>query len=141
MRPARVHRTNARHRDALGRGLTLIEVLAAVLLIGTSVTTMLVTQGRAVDQIRGSSRQLMAAEIARELIAGWRLTEADLTTAASGTVAARTGWTWRRTSEVLSVAAGISAREVTLELTWPADALAGASGRRSFHWLIDDDGT
>lgn len=131
----RRHRTNTRlpahcdHRT----GLTLIEVMAAVVILGASVTTMLVAQANAADRLKTAQMDSTAARIAHELIMEWRLTEEDVTGTAHGSIADVNDWRWRRTSQVIDVADGVTAVHVTLVIE--RDEEAARPWSRTFDWL------
>lgn len=96
--------------------MTLVEVVAASLLVGTLVTGSLTARARYITAIKTSEWQMAATEIARNLITDWRLEETNLTGEASGTADWRPEWSWSRRSQVQEVADGLSATMVTLEL-------------------------
>lgn len=120
------------------RGLTLIEVLVALVIIGGSVTAMLVAQSNCLAGLKGSQMELTAQHLAKELIATWAIDKEDLHLSASGSIAGRRGWSWQRTSQRFSLVDGVSATEVTLNIEFDTGMRRSATWHRGFVWLIDD---
>ena len=118
------------------RGMTLIEVLAALVILGTAATSILVAQARAIEQAKVAALEVEAAAMANELIANWRLNEEKMADSASGRIDGQGEWSWRRTSERKELGAERSVMEVRLELTYLADS---ATWSRSYFWWEKQD--
>lgn len=119
-------------------GLTLIEVLVALVIIGGSVTTMLVAQSNCLGGLKGSQLELTAQHLAKELMANWKIDKEDFHSDASGSISNRRGWTWQRTARRIQVTDSATATEVTLHLEFDTGMRRTAAWRRGFVWLIDD---
>ena len=75
--------------------LTLIEVVAALVLVATSVTALLAAQGRCLEQLRCARELETAATLARELITQWRLDPLTVPPTA-GEFPGEPTWRWER---------------------------------------------
>ncbi len=83
-------------------GLTLVEVVAALLLAATVLGTVLVAYGRGVRQERIATDRLTAVQVADELLAEWYapggtvpLPDHRLRTPTTGQVEGHDTWHWR----------------------------------------------
>ena len=76
--------------------LTLVEVLAALVLLAGTVTTLLLAQSRALEQQSATAERNEASRLAEELIQHWRLVDEDLSVDGQGALDAQPGWVWRR---------------------------------------------
>lgn len=119
-------------------GLTLIEVLVALVIIGGSVTTMLVAQSNCLVGLQGTQLELSAQHLAKELIANWAIGKENLHSDASGGIANHRGWTWQRTARRVQLTENAAATEVTLHLEFDTGLRRTAAWRRGFVWLIDE---
>lgn len=117
--------------------LTLIEVLVALVIIGGSVTAMLVAQSNSLGALKGSEMELTAQHLAKELIATWAVDKEDLQSDASGGIPAHRAWTWRRATKRIALIEGTNATEVTLHVAFDSGIPRAAPWRREFVWLID----
>jgi prepilin-type N-terminal cleavage/methylation domain-containing protein len=117
-------------------GLTLVEVMAALIILGGAVTIMLVAQARSVNQFHAAQRSLSAGRIAGELLANWKLTGEDLTKAASGIVQNEPDWRWERYARPLMRFDDLDVTEVQLTLYHAANAGPISFWSRGFHWWI-----
>ncbi len=122
------------------RGLTLIEVVAAIVILGSSVTAMLMARANNLGQLSDARRQMTARAIAQELIAEWRLAKVDLTAPASGSVEGEPGWSWRRSVESARLPGNLQGQDVRLEIIRVNDAANMELWSRSFHWIVRHDG-
>jgi Tfp pilus assembly protein PilV len=120
------------------RGLTLVEVVASLLIMGSAMAALLVGQSRSLRQIDEAEHQLTATLIARELIANWRLEGQDLMTAGSGEILNQPGWLWTRRGERRSMANDLFVSEVTLVIECRTEVLFAASRKWEYRWLIDE---
>lgn len=120
------------------RGLTLIEVLVALVIIGGSVTTLLVAQSNCLGGLKGTQLELTAQHLAKELIANWAVDKEDLRSDASGGISDRRGWTWHRAARRVKLTDDAVATEVTLHIEFDSGMRRTATWRRGFVWLIDD---
>ena len=121
------------------RSLTLVEVLAALVLLGGSVTTMLVAQSTSMERIQTCERQLTAGHVAKELLVMWRLGQENLEIPARGDVAGAPGWSWSRTAQQRQIAEGVTVVEVTLDVIYSSSDARDAPWVRSYRWLIKND--
>ena len=76
-------------------GLTLVEVLAAVMLLGTVLVSGLMASARQRGQAADAERRLEACRIADELLAQWWSDPEGMPAADQGIVPGRGGWRWR----------------------------------------------
>lgn len=116
--------------------MTLVEVIASLVILGGSVTAMLVAQSASLDQMSTARRQLIARHEAQELIAVWRLSDADLSASANGAIEGLPGWSWRRSAERLNVTQEAELLEVTLEMVFQDPDGRSAAWVRPFRWLV-----
>ena len=130
-----VHTHRRRRRR---HGLTLIEVLVALVIIGGSVTSMLVAQSNCLGGLKGSQMELTAQHLAKELIATWAVDKEDLHLDASGSISSRRGWTWQRVARRIPLTEDAIATEVTLHIEFDSGLRRTAVWRRGFVWLIDE---
>jgi hypothetical protein len=119
--------------------LTLAEVLASLLIVGGSVTTMLVAQSNSLERINTCQRQLTARHIAHELITVWRLQAEDLVVSSSGRIAGLERWSWRRSAQQLRTADNMAAIEVTLKIIYTDPDRRTTPWVRPYRWLLTDD--
>lgn len=96
--------------------MTLVEVLAALTLLGTSVVTLLQAQTRSVQALQTAKTRSVAAVIAEELIAEWELTNEDMLAPAEDWIEDHDGWRWQRTAETRLVGDAVEMVEVRLEI-------------------------
>lgn len=101
------------------RGLTLIEVVAALVLTATTVTALLMAQTRSLTQLHIIRQQKIAADLAHELIRQWQLQPDELSRSADGSFDVRPGWTWERRATPSPLAGALN--EVTLTIYGPTD--------------------
>lgn len=136
-----VHEVGGCRRNALrsnGRGMTLVEVLAATLIMGGAVTVALVAQASGLRQLKLADRTLVAQDIARELIAAWRIEEQDVSLPESGGVDGRDGWRWSRSVTEAKLDGGLAVTEVTLRIEYHERQGWEQPWYRDFHWLERD---
>ena len=122
-------------RGSRAKATTLIEVIAAILLLGMAITTMLVAQSRTLARISNGKRELKAVHLAKELRAAWKLNDQDLAQPASGSVDDAPGWSWQRSAQPVRVADSIVVTEVALEIMY-SQGLQSQPWSRRFGWLI-----
>ena len=135
-----IERMDARRWSPSRRaGVTLLEVIAAAVILGTSVTTMLLAQGNTIEQLSLSRRQLTASAIANELIAHWRLTNENVATPSSGSVDGLAGWRWARSSESITVAEGVAVTRVILTVTFVGDGSERTNWTRVYRWIASEN--
>lgn len=129
-------KNNVAVRDAF----TLVEVLAAVLIIGTAVTSLVVGQAQAMKQLHASELQLTSQHLARELIANWELEEVDLKSGESGIIEGQSSWSWQRTSHFPDdMPDGV--HEIVLKLSWQGERTNNNIWTRSHRWLVSQNRT
>ena len=124
-------------RGGYPRALTLLEVLAALTILGGAVTMMLHAQAQALEHLHQCRLQLIAQDIGKELKSGWSLDKVDLRTPASGTMPGMEGWSWSRSVQRMDVADGVSAVEVTLRIAYrKREELSATPWTCEYHRLI-----
>ncbi|MCO6437966.1 MAG: hypothetical protein J5J06_12815 [Phycisphaerae bacterium] len=116
------------------RGLSLVEVLAALVIMGGAVTSLLLVQARSVELVQDARLSLDAERLARELIAEWRLQKVELDTQDEG--ALENGWRWERTQRRADISEHNVALEITLRMEHVTDMYRGERWIREFVWLI-----
>lgn len=94
--------------------MTLIEVLAALVILGTMMVTFLVSQSQSLAQQTTANHRRRAVALAAELLAQWRLNETPVTQSAGGAFGRPLGWSWRRDVERSRVLDDIEMYGVTL---------------------------
>jgi Tfp pilus assembly protein PilV len=117
--------------------MTLVEVVAATLLVGTLVTASLTARARYVTAMKTAMWQITATEIARNMLTDWRLEEADMKVEGRGVVEGRPGWAWSRSAEIREVADGVSSKIVTLKLRRHIQSAPNAPWYQSFSFIAD----
>jgi Tfp pilus assembly protein PilV len=117
------------------RGLTLIEVVAALVLMAGVVSALLLAQGRLLGKLRGIEEQELASHLAREIIAQWKL---ERPTATQGEVEEYPGWRWIRQESTTLLVRDPLVREVTLQIVHrTADGAERTVA--SYQWLEKKD--
>ena len=118
------------------RGLTLVEVLASLLILGGAVSMMLTAQMRSLEQVSRSRWGCEAEDLARELIADWQLAEADMASPEQGQIGDGETWRFDRMSRQVNIEDGASLSEITLTLTRRTGDENAEPWSRSFTWLM-----
>ena len=116
-------------------GITLVEVMASLLILGTAITGIVVAQARSLRQVHSAGQQIAASRIAEELIVTWRMEAVDVTAPDSGTVTSDERWSWRRTSERRAITASAFMAEVVLVLAFEDET---GAVEHEYRWLTDD---
>jgi type II secretion system protein I len=98
------------------QGMTLVEVLAALALLGVSVETLLWAQTRVIESVKNAEIRSVAAMAAEELIAEWELNEIDVREPDEGAIPGK-GWSWHRDSRPRLVTEGVELIEVRLAIS------------------------
>ncbi|MEK6674127.1 MAG: hypothetical protein AABZ47_00565 [Planctomycetota bacterium] len=93
--------------------LTLIEVVAALVLVATTATLVLTAQSRSLHQLRHLQESETAHRLAGELIAKWKLQRPQQSPMLEGRFEEATHWHWRRSVRPHDFRSG-SLQEVTL---------------------------
>ena len=125
-----------------GRGISLIEVIAATVILGTAVTVLLAMQAASLERMHSIDNELLAVELAHELFADWRLNPTDRSGENGGDVKHHDGWSWRRQLEKVTVAPGVAAELVTLTVRHSGGMVQRNAFEREFQWLeheLDND--
>ena len=76
-------------------GLTLVEAVAGIALLGSMLAAILVTSGRLETQAARSERRVEACRIAEDLLGQWFAKPEKFPRNAEGPVRDRPGWRWR----------------------------------------------
>lgn len=102
-------------------GLTLIEVIASLAILGTLLTGMLLAKAQLTRQSVAAQRQLEAAEVADRLLTRWVMLEEAVPCPDAGVLE---GWRWTTRWLEEDGLAEVASRRVRLEV-WPVqqDAL------------------
>ena len=102
------------------RSMILIEVVAALALLGSTIVAILAVRSRSLVQLQTAGDRLQATHLARELIADWRLRQIDVTRDDHGEFESEpgpgSGWSWRRSVSSVVVADKAEMTLVTLEI-------------------------
>lgn len=107
------------------RGMTLIELVAGLALVGSLLVAVLVARGRAAAQWKRAERRAAAVRVADRLLCHWWRDVAALPAPATGDVEDAPGFTWRTTVIPREAVERLGARVVRLEVsetTSPTDA-------------------
>ena len=75
--------------------LTLIEVLAAMALLGGTLAAVVVAAGRHTQQVRSAQDRIEATDAADRLLSSWLVDAGGQIPAPAGPVPGRAGWRWR----------------------------------------------
>ena len=113
------------HRRQRSAGVTLVEVVVAVAIIGTLVAMSLGAQSRLVHQWKEADMRTQGAAIADEMLTDWWQSTGKVPQNAGGPVRTRAGWTWRTTPLVNDALAHEQLRIVRLSVYPPADSAVG----------------
>ncbi len=117
----------------LTRSFTLIEVMAALVLIGGSIVTLLNIQARSAGQATASNHQRTAACLAEELLATWTLEKCDLSLDQEAAFTEPAGWFWRRSVSTPAVVLPAEMIQIELEIIRTND-LGEAQTIASYTW-------
>ncbi len=105
---------------ARSRSMILIEVVAALALLGTTIVAILVVRSQSLVQLQTAGDRLQAAHLARELITDWRLRQANVTRDDHGEFESEPGpgpgCSWRRRVSSVVVADKTEMKLVTLDI-------------------------
>jgi hypothetical protein len=99
---------------------------------------MLVAQSNTLNAFARDRLAVEARQRARELMAEWSLSDAEVSAAASGSFDDEPNWSWRRKSEQRRITERATAHEVTLELNYRDSIGFGGRWSRSWRWLAKD---
>jgi type II secretory pathway pseudopilin PulG len=97
-------------------GLTLVEVLAAVALLGTLLAASLIAAGRAKVQAADARRRLEAVERLDALLEDWWAQKDEIRIDATGPVGKDGRWQWRTRTVSNESAGAVEARVVAVEI-------------------------
>jgi hypothetical protein len=104
-----------------GAGLTLIEVVAGLALLGGLLVTILLARGRFVTRGRDVDRSLEACRLADELLERWWQDRRKIPRNGAGEIPGRYGWRWRTRIVDNEDAADLGARAVAVEILPPRE--------------------
>jgi len=131
---------NDRCRTALfthHKGVTLVEVLAALSILGVSITMVLVAQAKCLQHFEVSRLELTSRQVAGELLATWHLEKEDTTVESGGDIDSLEGWSWSRSAHQIAIAEGAHVTEVTLQVIYRNPDGRTAPWVRPYRWLVD----
>ena len=77
------------------RGLTLVEVVASIALLGTMLTIIILAQGRHQRQIQRARTRIKACEAAEKLLTQWYVQNEDIPIDHTGQVSGDATFDWR----------------------------------------------
>jgi Tfp pilus assembly protein PilV len=121
-----------------GKGLTLIEVVASLVLIALTATSLLAAYGRSLEQLRATREQETADGLARELLAHWSVEPIPLDEESKGTFENEPGWQWSRNTQRQWGIVSLEVYELTLTIERRGDD--GHWRRVATHsWLQEAD--
>jgi hypothetical protein len=109
------------------RATTLVEVIAALVVLGTVLASVIVARGRFLRQRAAADRQLRAVEAADRLVDGWTAggTSFDAVPRfGSGPLPEGEGYRWRTSERPNPGAAALSSHVIRVEVWGPAEAEA-----------------
>ena len=116
------------------KGITLIEVVASLVLIATTVTVLLTAHARSLNQLQTTREQQVANGLAHELITAWKLDPTARHTNGEGRFVSHPGWRWRTATVPVASTHRLGLQEVTLTLYRTTD-----EGQEhlvsTYHWL------
>src|SRR5688500_6139833 len=93
--PAPAGKPRPSPRPTRRRGMTLVEVVGGLALLGTLLVAVLLARGRYIRQAAIADRRLQAVAAADALLAQWHQDPRSLPRAASGDVPGDGQFTWR----------------------------------------------
>lgn len=98
------------------RAMTLIEVLAALVLLGGVIVTVLVAQSRSLTQQTAAERQRRATQLAENLLVRWRLEGIATIEPDRGSFEHEAGWCWQRDVRRRVLLGDLEMKEVVLTI-------------------------
>ncbi|MEO1616965.1 MAG: prepilin-type N-terminal cleavage/methylation domain-containing protein [Planctomycetota bacterium] len=98
------------------RGLTLVEVIAALVLLGTLVVSTLLAFSRHRRQLRAADDRLQAVAIADEILPKLMAESNGLTVGQRGTIAGRPDWFWQTSLVGTTVVATLPMHVIRFEI-------------------------
>ena len=101
------------------RGLTLVEVLAGMVLLGTLLVWIILADARATAQAHKASVRLQACRIAEGLLQEWWPNRRQFPRQGNGEPPGREGWTWRTNVAADGEAEALGAETIVLEIFAP----------------------
>lgn len=118
------------------RGLTLVEVVAAALILATVATTALSVVSSSLTGLRAQSDQLIAQHHARNLMAEWRIQPKELAASGTGTCLGATEWHWTRSVAPYDAYPDAQLRMVTLTLQRNGGTTNTEPPAYSWMWIV-----
>ena len=116
------------------RGLTLIEVVASLVLLAVTVTALLASHARSMEQLTENRRLHLASELARELIVSWRLDPEASRDLTAGTFDDHKELRWTRRRAPRPVTARSALDEITLTI-YRQDDRGNEEPVASYTWI------
>ena len=86
------------HRSPHRRGVTLVETVAALVILGTLVAMALSAQARLVHQWNAADMRIEAAKVADDLLSFWWDSPGQMPHQQEGVSTDHPGWRWRTVS-------------------------------------------
>ncbi len=101
------------------RGVTLIETVAAVTILGASLVSLVLASAKLTVQSRRAQDRIVACEIAEKQLRSWWGDPDRLPRNASGKVSGHEGWIWNTRETDNEKAAELRGQTVVLEIRSP----------------------
>ncbi len=116
------------------RGLTLIEVVASLVLLAVTVTALLASHARSMEQLTENRRHHLASELARELILTWQLDPEGSRDLMAGTFDDHKELRWTKRRAPRPVTARSALDEITLTI-YRRDDKGNEEPVASYTWI------
>ena len=120
------------------RGLTLIEVVASLVLVATTVSALLLAQSRSLQQLSATRHQERAAALANDLIRGWKVAPVTQGQTVEGTFESQPGWRWRREIQPSPDSRHLNLIDVTLAI-YRLDGTGRERVIARYTWIEEDN--
>ena len=120
------------------RSLSLIEVVASLVLIATTITLLLSAHSRSLKQLSTVRHQSSAAGLAQNLIADWKIHPPPKAMDTQGLFEGRPDWRWRRVIQPFAGGPRNNLQEITLTI-FRTDQRSDAQIAATYTWLERSD--
>ncbi len=120
------------------RAMSLIEVVASLVLLATTVTGLLVAHSRSLGQLANTRHQETATALAKQLMADWRIEPPAVDSNIGGRIESHPSWRWTRVSRLYPFTRRRELWEVTLTI-YRADHPDAELAVGTYTWLERSD--
>jgi len=124
-------------------GVTLVEVLASLLLMGSLIVGLVLARGRLVQQHADAQAKLQAVEVADAILAQWWAQDPPAVPVdAQGEIASHPGWIWQTQHidiDATHPAAQSGVRLMIIDQNRPPPEVRGSVGTRGYRILTQVD--